>query len=151
MPTETQTQTLRERVAEAHANYEREQVERDAEQAQRRRERLKTAVFKKLDVEITDAAIIASDSGVPLVEIEGFRFALGSEGELAEVRTCGACGEDFYRTVYSVNSIGDSFIAYPHNNAYCLTLARQPEPSSTTEQRLLQALRDFIAEHGYQS
>lgn len=96
------------------------------------------------------------DHETPIVEVEGFRFSLGSptdfDKDLALPITCEACGKEYSRSIWSISSVADRIVPYPHENNYCLEQAKQStSPDSlTTELRLLQVLRDFIAENSYQ-
>lgn len=149
METQVQTQSLRERVAIAQADAERERAEVAARKAQKARERLKAKLLSVLNVVVHDSEITVLGFE-PFVKVEEFEFTLDIEGTLAHLRKCDACGERYPRLIYSVSSLADTFIPYPHNDAFCLKLAAQTEEPKTVEGRLLEALRDYIAEHSYQ-
>jgi hypothetical protein len=149
---EVKTQTLRERIAEVNAANVRVKAEDEAKLAQRRRKDLIDQLRERLGVEVSESAITMRDPGTPVVEVEGFCFTLGSpsdfDGDLALISTCGACRKEYRRAIWSISGIADPFVPYPHTNNYCLQQEQSPE-SLTTELRLLQALRDFIAENSY--
>jgi hypothetical protein len=149
MSTQVQPQSLQERVERARADQEQERAEVTARKAQKARERLKAKMLSVLNIHVEESDITVLGAG-PFVTVEGFDFTLDLEGTLAHLRKCDACGEHYSRLVYSVSSLADTFIPYPHNDAFCLKLAAQPEEPKTTEEKLLQALRDYIAEHSYQ-
>lgn len=147
--TQIQTQSLRERVAQARLDAEREIADVAARKAQKARERLKAKLLSVLNVVVQESDITVLGFE-PFVKIEDFEFTLDIEGTLAHLRKCEACGERYPRLIYSVSSLADTFIPYPHNEAFCLKLAAQTEEPKTTEGRLLEALREYIAEHSYQ-
>lgn len=147
--TKLQTQSLRERVAIAEADAEKERADVAARKAQKARERLKDKLLSVLNVHVEESDITVLGFE-PFVKIEEFEFTLDLEGTLAHLRKCDACGERYPRLVYSVTSLADTFIPYPHNEAFCLKLAAQTEEPKTVEGRLLEALRDYIAEHSFQ-
>ena len=151
MSTETKTQSLQERVERARADQEQERAAVAARKAQKGRERLKANLLSVLGiaVEESDITVLGIE---PFVTVEDFEFTLDIfEGNytLAHLKKCEACGERYRRLVYSVSSLADTFIPYPHNDAYCLKLAAQSarsEAPKTAADRLLEALRDFIAD-----
>lgn len=149
METQIQTQSLRERVAQARAEADKEAADVAARKAQKARERLKAKLLSVLNVAVQESDITVLGFE-PFVKVEEFEFTLDIEGTLAHLRKCEACGERYPRLIYSVSSLADTFIPYPHNDAFCLKLAAQSEEPKTAEGRLLEALRDYIAEHSYQ-
>lgn len=149
-PIPVAAKSLRERIAEVNAADDRDKTESDAKLAARMRKDLKEQLRERLAIEIGEAAIAMRDDNTPLVEVEGFRFSIGNEGELVMLVTHEACGKEYDRVIWSINSMADRFVPYPHTNNWCLEKEQSPT-SLTTELRLLQALRDFIAEQGYQS
>lgn len=151
MDTQVETKSLRERVAQVVADKERERAEIAKKKAQKAREHLKAKMMSVLavNVEVSDIAVLGAE---PFVTVEDFEFTLDwfeGRDSLAHLQKCGACGERYKRLIYSVSSLADTFVPYPHNEAFCLKLAAQPAEPQTTEERLLQALRDFIADNSY--
>lgn len=148
--TQIQTQSLRERVAEARLALDRDKLNADAEAARRNRKSLKEMLSERLGVEVEESAITMLNEWAPMVEVEGFRFSIASDtGDLALLITCGACGKEYERVIWSMTGMADTFVPYPHADGYCVEREQSPT-SLTTELRLLQALRDFIAEQNYQ-
>lgn len=145
--------SLRERIAEVNAQDDRDKAENEAKVAQRRRKDLIEQLRERLSVEVDDSAITMRDHETPVVEVEGFRFTLGSpadfDHDLSLIITCETCGKEYRRSVWSINSMADRFVPYPHANNYCMEREQSPN-SLTTELRLLQVLRDFIAENSNQ-
>lgn len=150
MSTQVEIKSLRERVEAARAEQERESADNAARKAQKARERLKAKMLNVLAVVVEESDITILDGTKPVVEAEGFEFTLDIEGTLAHLRKCEHCSERYPRLVYSVSSLADPFIPYPHNDGFCLKLAAQTEAPERAGDRLLQALRDFIAENSYQ-
>lgn len=148
METVMETKSLRERIAEVNAADEREKEENEAEVAQRRRKDLMEQLKGRLSVDVDESAITMRDHETPVVDVEGFRFSIGPEGDLLLIVTHEACGKEYDRLICSINSMADRFVPYPHAHDDCLERERQPA-SLTTEERLLQVLRDFISENGY--
>lgn len=151
----TDTRSLRERIAEVNAQNDRDTAEKREKVAEKRRGKLVKQLLERLSLAIDESAITMRDHETPVVEVEGFRFSLGSpsdfEHDLCLLITCGACGEEYTRSIWSINGMADRFVPYPHANNYCLELKKNQAPTSlTTELRLIQVLRDFIAENSYQ-
>lgn len=149
MTTEVQTQTLRERIEEARTTYERERQESEAREAKQNRERLQAQLSRWLKIDVDESAMTMRNAETPVVEIEGYRFSLDFEGDLAQLRHCDTCGEDAYRVVRGVGSLVNDEMNYPHRDGSCKE-QKQAVASQATEARLLQALRDFIAENSVQ-
>ena len=152
--TAVEVKSLRERVAEVNDQNDRDRAQNEAQVSERRRQTLIEQLRERLGVEVDEFAIRMRDHETPVVEVEGFRFTLGSprdfDSDLSLIITCGACGEEYRRSVWSINSMADRFVPYPHANNYCLELEKDQAPASlTTELRLIQVLRDFIAENSY--
>ena len=142
--------SLRERIAEVNAADDSNKAENEAKVAERRRKDLREQLKERLSVEVDESAMMMRDHETPIVEVEGFRFTLGSptdfDNGLSLIITCGACGKEYQRSIWSLNSMADRFVPYPHSNNYCLEREQPPTPL-TTELRLIQVLRDFIAEN----
>jgi len=154
MSTQIETKSLRERIAEINAANDSEKAENEARVEKWRRGELIEQLRERLGVIVDDSAISMRDHETPIVEVEGFRFSLGSvtdfDKDLSIIITCEACGKEYTRSVWSISSLADRFVPYPHANNYCLQLRDTPPESLTTELRLIQALREFIAENSYQ-
>lgn len=153
--TAIETKSLRERIAEVNATNDRETAEKREKVAERRREKLIGQLRERLGLTVDEAAITMRDHETPVAEVEGFCFSLGSpsdfEHDLCLLITCEACGKEYSRSIWSINSMADRFVPYPHANNFCLELEKAQAPTSlTTELRLIQVLRDFIAENSYQ-
>lgn len=148
-PVAVAAKSLRERIAEVNAADDRDKAENDAKFAEKMRRDLKEQLRDRLAVEVDESAITMRDDNMPLVEVEGFRFSIGNEGELVMLVAHEPCGKEYDRVIWSINSMADRYVPYPHTNNWCLEKEQSPT-SLTTELRLLQALRDFIAEQGYQ-
>ena len=151
------TRSLRERIAEVNEQNDRDAAEKRAKVAEKRRGKLVEQLRERLGLAVDESAITMRDHETPVVEVEGFRFSLGSpsdfEHDLCLLRTCGACGKEYSRSIWSINSMADRFVPYPHADNFCLKLEQEresPPTSLTTELRLIQVLRDFIAENSYQ-
>lgn len=143
-----ETKSLRERVAEAALAHERDQLKGEAERAQKNRKSLRAMLSERLGVEVEDSAITMRNEWAPIVEVEGFRFSITHEGDLALLITCPTCNKEYDRMIWSIDGMADTFVPYPHANGYCREREQSPE-SLTTEVRLLQLLRDFITENSY--
>lgn len=145
MNTEVQTQTLREMIEDARAALDREKAERAARDAAKDSESLRKALALLLKVDV-EGDVIAIKDGYPEVAIDGIWFSLNMEGDLVTLRRCSICGTDEIARIWSVESLADSdSLYYSHRLGFCSRPSTSPQPL-TTEQRLLQALRDFIAE-----
>lgn len=85
---------------------------------------------------------------LPIATVGGFRFSLGGDYEaLILLRRCPACQKDVQRVVTSLLVLDDSNdLGWPHSDGKCM----KPPDGETAEQRLLQALREFIADDSYQ-
>ena len=148
-----ETKSLHERIAEVNVADEREKAEKEAKSAQKRRTKLREQLQERLGVAVDESDMTMRDHVTPIIEVEGFRFSLGSpadfDHDLCLLIMCGACGKEYSRTIWSINSMADRFVPYPHANNYCLELEKGQSPTSslTTELRLIQVLRDFIAEN----
>lgn len=152
--TAIEVKSLRERIAEVNAQNDRDAAEENEKTAQRRRQKLTEQLRERLGIEVEESAITMRNHETPIVEVEGFRFSLGSpsdfEHDLCLLITCGACGKEYSRSIWSINSMADRFVPYPHANRFCLELEKDQAPTSlTTELRLIQVLRDFIVENSY--
>lgn len=150
---ETTTKSLRERIAEVNAQDDRAKAENEAKVAQKRRKDLADQLKERLSIDVDESTITMRDHETPIVEVEGFRFSLGSatdfDSGLCLLITCGTCNKEYSRSIWTINSMADRFVPYPHTNNYCLEKEQSPT-SLTTELRLLQVLRDFISQNSYQ-
>lgn len=153
MSTEIQTQSLQERIAAARLATERDRLDSEARQRQQDRDRLKNALAKRLSVEV-DQALIAHEGERAVANVEGLRFSLNYDDDLVLLRRCDLCGEDANRGFHSIESLANaesSELGYPHGNGECVKRReREQAKRQPTEERLLEALRDYIAEHSYQ-
>lgn len=147
------TRSLRERIAEVNATNDREKSENEAKVTRRLRGDLVEQLRERLSIDVDESAITMRDYETPIVEVEDFRFSIASEGELCALLTHAPCGKEYERLIYSISSLADRWLPYPHANDFCLKLEQErelPPTSLTTELRLIQALRDFVAENSNQ-
>lgn len=149
-----QTRSLRDRIADARAAIEREDAESDAQQAQELRATLRSELANVLGINIDTSAITIRDRE-PFAEVEGLCFTtVDSYGGLAVVRKCEGCGAEEGKQIFGVRDIAYAErhgLSYTHASGQCVTNREREEVKRTpVEERLLQALRDYIANHSYQ-
>lgn len=144
-----ESKTLRERIAQELEEQERQNA-RDAEiDFKGKCNALAQTLLDTLGIEAGEFV----GEFRPETIIEGMRFSFHSSDYgpvLVLVRSCPHCGKDEDFVVRSLASLGrqlEANFSWPHSNAQCTEQTGQTfSQPQTVEARLIEALRDYIAE-----